>query len=230
VSPPARESGLSRATLERTLAKNGIVLPKSETVESAAEAVAAAERIGFPVALKIRCEDISHKTEAGGVALDLRNAQAVEKAAEGLAANARQAQPGAWLDGFLVQEMVTGVEAIIGARSDPLYGPLVLMGAGGILVELAHDVALRLLPVRADDVAGMLAELKLGKLIAGFRGQPAADAAALTNAALALAQFFLDHRSAIHDIEINPLIVRRRGSGAVAVDVRVLWRDGRSDA
>jgi acyl-CoA synthetase (NDP forming) len=224
VPPPPRQGELPRTTLERTLASYGIALPKSETVESAAAAVTAAERIGFPVALKIRCEDISHKTEAGGVALDLRNAHAVEKAAEGLAANARQAQPGARLDGFLVQEMVTGVEAIIGARSDPLYGPLLLMGAGGILVELAHDVALRLLPVSADDVAGMLAELRLGKLIAGFRGQPAADAAALTSAALAVGQFFLDHRSAIHDIEINPLIVRQRGSGAVAVDVRVVWR------
>jgi acyl-CoA synthetase (NDP forming) len=98
-----------------------------------------------------------------------------------------------------------------------------LIGTGGILVELARDVALRLLPVTEDDVAGMLAELKLSKLLAGFRGQPAGDAGALAQTALALGRLFLDHRAAIKDIEINPLIVRRSGSGAVAVDVRVVW-------
>ena len=127
------------------------------------------------------------------------------------------------IDGFLVQEMVAGVEAIVGARSDPLYGPMLLIGAGGVLVELAKDAALRLLPVTAGDVTAMIDGLKLAQLLAGFRGRPAADRAALEAAALALGRFFLDHRARIADIEINPLMVR--DSGAVAVDVRVLWRD-----
>ena len=180
-------------------------------------------RIGFPIALKICADEILHKTEAGGVALDLRTSEEVQTAAKSLLAKTQEAHPQARLRGFLVQEMVTGVEAIIGARHDPFYGPLLLIGTGGILVELARDVALRLLPVTEDDVAGMLAELKLSKLLAGFRGQPAGDAGALAQAALALGRLFLDHRGAIKDIEINPLIVRRSGSGAVAVDVRVLW-------
>ena len=120
--------------------------------------------------------------------------------------------------------MVSGVEAIVGARSDPLYGPMLLIGAGGMLVELARDAALRLLPVTSGDVTAMVDGLKLAKLLAGFRGRPAADRAALEAAALALGRFFLDHRARIEDIEINPLIVRK--SGAVAVDVRVLWREG----
>ena len=221
--PPPIQSGLSPATLDATLAQYGIVMPKSQTVANAAEAVAAAERIGFPIALKICADEILHKTEAGGVALDLRTSEEVQTAAKSLLAKTQEAHPQARLRGFLVQEMVTGVEAIIGARHDPFYGLLLLIGTGGILVELARDVALRLLPVTEDDVAGMLAELKLSKLLAGFRGQPAGDAGALAHAALALGRLFLDHRATIKDIEINPLIVRRSGSGAVAVDVRVVW-------
>jgi acetyltransferase len=224
---PARTppSELSPATLETMLARYGLSLPKSQAVMTAAEAAQAAELIGFPVALKIRSGDIVHKTEAGGVVLDLRTADAVKAAADGMIARAREANATARIQGFLVQEMVLGLEAIVGARSDPLYGPLLLIGTGGILVEVAQDAALRLLPVTAGEVENMIDELKLAKLLAGFRAQPVADRAALAQAALAIGRLFLDHRASISDIEINPLIVRPDGCGAVAVDVRVLWRE-----
>jgi acetate---CoA ligase (ADP-forming) len=225
--PPAPPSDLTPATLDATLARYGIALPKSKAVASAAEAAAAAEAIGFPVALKLRSPDVLHKTEAGGVALALASRAAVQSAADTMAAAARAAQPALRVDGFLVQEMVTGVEAIVGARSDPLYGPLLLIGAGGVLVELAKDAALRLLPVTDGDVTAMIDGLKLAQLLGGFRGRPAADRAALEAAALALGRFFLDHRGRIADIEINPLLVREKG--AVAVDVRVLWRNDEHD-
>jgi acyl-CoA synthetase (NDP forming) len=221
--PPAPPSDLSPVTLEATLARYGIALPRSKAVAGAAEAAAAAATIGFPVALKISSPDLLHKTEAGGVALGLASAAAVKAAADAMIASARAARPGLRLDGFLVQEMVSGVEAIVGARSDPLYGPMLLIGAGGVLVELANDAALRLLPVTAGDLTAMVDGLKLAKLLAGYRGRPAADRAALEAAAVALGRFFLDHRARLHDIEINPLMVR--ASGAVAVDVRVLWRE-----
>jgi acetyltransferase len=144
-------------------------------------------------------------------------------AAEALVASARATHPDAALEGFVVQEMVSGVEAIVGAHTDPLYGPLLLIGAGGVLVELLRDVALRLLPVTDDDVAAMIEGLKLKTLLAGFRGRPPADRAALEAAARSLARFYLDHRARIAEIELNPLMVR--ASGAVAVDVRVLWRE-----
>jgi acetyltransferase len=223
--PPAPPTDLSPATLDATLARYGITLPKSHNVATAAEAGVAAEAIGFPVVLKIRSPDILHKTEAGGVVLDLRSREAVQRAAEGLLASARSAQPGARIEGFLVQEMVAGVEAIVGARQDPLYGPLLLVGAGGVLVELAKDAALRLLPVTAGDVSAMIDGLRLNKLLTGFRGRPAADRGALESTVLALAQFYLDHRARIEDLEINPLMVRPNGRGAVAVDVRVIWRN-----
>jgi acyl-CoA synthetase (NDP forming) len=172
--------------------------------------------------LKVRSPDILHKTEAGGVVLDLRSRDAVLTAADALLAAARAFHPGARIDGFLVQEMVSGVEAIVGLRDDALYGPLILVGAGGILVELARDASLRLLPVTAQDVTAMIDGLKLNRLLAGFRGRPPADRAALESTVLALAKFYLDHRARINDIEINPLMVRP--NGAVAVDVRVIWK------
>jgi acetate---CoA ligase (ADP-forming) len=231
VVPPAPPSELSPDTLNATLARYGITLPNEAVVASASEAAAAAEMIGAPVALKIVSRDILHKTEAGGVRLDLRGGAMVEAAADALVAAARAAVPNARIDGFLVQEMVSGVEAIVGARSDPLYGPMLLVGAGGVLVELAKDAALRLLPMAAGDVGTMMSGLKLDKLLAGFRGRPAADRAALEAAALALGQFYLDHRARVEDIEINPLVVRAHGLGAVAVDVRVIWRnDTRGEA
>jgi len=245
---PARAppSDLSPATLQATLARYGIALPESYAAANAAEAASAAERIGFPVALKIRSRDTLHKTEVGGVALDLQNRDAVQAAAEALMASVRTAQPSARIDGFLVQEMVAGVEAIIGARSDPFYGPLLLIGAGGVLVELVEDAALRLLPLTADEVGAMIDGLKLARRLSGFRGGPPIDRAALEAAALALGRFFLDHRARIKEIEINPLIVRagkpirdrrataskpgKAATGAIAVDVRVLWHDGAEKA
>src|SRR5262245_3262182 len=242
-APP---SDLSPATLQATLARYGIALPESYAAANAAEAASAAERIGFPVALKIRSRDVLHKTEVGGVALDLQNREAVQAAAEALIASVCTARPSARIDGFLVQEMIAGVEVIVGARSDPFYGPLLLIGAGGVLVELVEDASLRLLPVSSDEVAAMVGGLRLARRLVGFRGGPAADRAALEAAALALGRFFLDHRAMVKEIEINPLIVRagepvrdRRATaskpgkaamGAVAVDVRVLWQEGAEEA
>ena len=221
--PPAPASDLSPATLEATLKRYGITLPASRAVATAEEAVAAADAIGFPVALKIRSPDILHKTEAGGVRLDLRSRAEVREAAAALLAAARATHADARIDGLLVQQMAAGVEAIVGARSDPLYGPLLLIGAGGVLVELARDAALRLLPVAAPEVGVMIDGLRLAQLLAGYRGHRPADRPALERTAIALAQFYLDHRARIADVEINPLMVGP--AGAIAVDLRVLWRE-----
>lgn len=221
--PDAPASDLSPANLDATLTRYGIALAENRLVARAQEAAAAAAAIGFPVALKVRSAMIVHKTEAGGVALDLANEQQVLAAADALVKSAHAVHPNAEIEGFLVQQMVSGVEVIVGAHTDPLYGPLLLVGSGGILVELVRDVALRLLPVSADDVGRMIEGLKLNRLLAGYRGRAAADRAALEATALALARFYFDHRSRVAEIEINPLMVR--GKGAVAVDVRVAWRE-----
>jgi acetate---CoA ligase (ADP-forming) len=220
-SPPP--SDLTPDNLDAALSRYGITLPQSRMVGDAQQAADAAAAIGFPAALKIRSPDIMHKTEAGGVMLGLASRQDVLAAADSLVGSARATHPSAKIDGFLVQEMVAGTETIIGVRTDPLYGPLLLIGAGGILVELVHDVALRLLPVDAADVSAMFDGVKISRLIAGYRGKPPGDRKALETAALALSRFYLDHRARIAEIEINPLIVRQQG--AVAVDVRVVWRE-----
>ncbi len=222
--PPAPASDISPANLQATLARYGITPAQSRAVTGAQEAADAAAAIGFPVALKVRSATIVHKTEAGGVMLDLANEQQVIDAADALVKSARATHPDATIDGFLVQEMVSGVETIVGAHSDPLYGPLLLVGSGGIMVEFFRDVAQRLLPVDARDIGKMIDGLKLSRLLAGYRGRPAADRSALEASALALARFYLDHRARIAEIEINPLMVR--AEGAVAVDVRVAWREG----
>jgi acyl-CoA synthetase (NDP forming) len=223
--PPAEKSStLTADNLDKTLAEYGIALPKSKLARDAEEAAAAAAEIGFPVALKIQSADILHKTEAGGVILGLASKDAVETAVKQLKASAEATHKGARIDGYLVQEMVSGIEAIIGARTDAMYGPMLLVGSGGILVELAKDAQLSMLPVTAKQVTGMVDELKLAKLLAGYRGRPPADRKALEKTVDGLARFFLDHRAKLADIEINPLMVRPDGKGAVAVDVRVIWR------
>jgi acyl-CoA synthetase (NDP forming) len=223
--PAPKKSDLTPQTLEKTLTGYGITLPRSGIAKNAADAARVAGRIGYPVALKIISRHIGHKTEAGGVALGLKTAAEVSAAVRALTAAAKRYKKTARIDGFLLQEMVDGVEAIVGARADPLYGPVVLVGSGGTMVELVRDMALRMLPLAAGDVHAMIDELKLKTLLRGFRGRPAADEAALAKTVTGLVRFFLDHREKLLDIEINPLIVRRKGDGAVAVDVRVVWRD-----
>ncbi len=220
----ATKTPLNADTLESVLKSYGIEGPKSALASNPAEAARAAEKISYPVVLKISSRDILHKTEAGGVILDLRDAAAVEIAAQKLLASAKAAYPDARIDGFLVQEMVSGVEAIVGAREDDLYGPMLLAGSGGVLVELLKDARLKLLPVKEQEIENMIDDLKLAKLLAGYRGKPPADRTALVRAIAALGQFYLDHRSVIADIEVNPLMVRPAGQGVCAVDVRVIWK------
>ena len=163
---------------------------------------------------------MSHKTEVGGVRLGLNSAEEVSRAAQEMLASLARVAPEAKVDGFLVQEMVRGVEVILGVRTDPLYGPMIVVGAGGILVELVKDIACRLLPVGEADARAMLAELKVSKLLAGYRGQGAADVDALVRAICGLSDFYLDHRHTLDDLEINPLIVLADGKGVRAVDIR----------
>jgi acetyltransferase len=221
-APNGRAETLDHENLTTALARHGLTAPKSAIASSHAEAAVLASKIGFPVALKIISPAVSHKTEVGGVRLNLASFEEVERAADALISSVRSAAPYASINGFLVQEMVDGVEILLGARTDPLYGPIVAVGAGGILVELMHDVTLRLLPVSAEDARAMIDELKIAKVLRGFRGKGAADIDALVAAICRLSDFYLDHRHLLSDLEINPLIVLAKGEGVRAVDVRAV--------
>jgi acetyltransferase len=229
IPPIAGPSDLHPSNLDAKLAEFQLYGPRSRVAADARSAAdAAAHEIGFPVVLKVRSPDISHKTEANGVALDLRSQADVLAAAQAIAASAQAAVPGAKIEGYLVQKMAQGVEVAIGVHEDPLYGPVLLIGAGGVLVELMHDVEVILLPTSTEEIESRLSRLKLDKLLTGFRGRPNADRDALIQATLSLGQFYLNHRAAIAGIEINPLMVAQKSAGVCAVDVRVVWRDQNS--
>ena len=161
-----------------------------------------------------------------GVTLNIADEAAAVAAADAMQARLTVHDPGATVDGFLAQEMVTGTEMLVGARDDELYGPLIILGAGGVMVELMRDVAIRLLPVKEEDVAAMLEELKSAALLDGYRGAPTADKEVLITAVVALGDFYLDHRHMLADLEINPLMVRPQGEGVCAVDIRAVTRTG----
>jgi len=219
-----RKADCAGAALEDALGRAGLPAPRTARAADGAAAAREAAAIGFPVALKVVSPQASHKTEVGGVALGLSNAQAVENAASAMAARLSAAEPKAEIEGFLVQEMASGVEMLVGARDDPLYGPLIVLGAGGVMVELMKDVAIRLLPVGPGDVRAMLKELRVKELLKGYRGGAACDVHALVDAVVALGDFYLDHRQWLADIEINPLMVGPAGHGVRAVDIRAVAR------
>ncbi|MBT5050312.1 MAG: acetate--CoA ligase family protein [Rhodospirillaceae bacterium] len=224
-APNGYQEDCAGEALEKTLASAGIPAPKTARAKNAAEAGDAAASVGFPTALKIVSPEASHKTEVGGVSLNIADEQGAIAAAEAMEARLKAHDSSARVDGFLAQEMVSGTEMLIGARDDALYGPLIILGAGGVMVELMRDVAVRLLPVNEDDVRDMLASLKSAALLDGYRGAPAADKEALIAAVVALGNFYLDHRHLLADVEINPLMVRPGGEGVCAVDIRAIARE-----
>ncbi len=227
--PPAASSSVdvadvSVAGLPSLLTRYHLPSPRSSFAASPEEAAKRALEIGFPVAVKVVSAQASHKTEVGGVALNLADADAAGAAATAMAERLARHVPGAELDGFLVQEMVAGVELIVGVREDPQYGPLMLVGLGGVLVEALGDIAMRLLPVDEAEARTMLMELKARALFGAFRGRTPRDVDAAARAIAGLSRLFLAYRKALAELEFNPLIVLGEGEGVRAVDVRVVRR------
>jgi acetate---CoA ligase (ADP-forming) len=204
--------------LNTLLRSRGIALPRQALATTADEAAAKARELGFPLALKLVTEKIVHKTEAGAVLLGLKSAEEVEAKGKQLLSKAPEKAQ------LLVQEMVEGTEVLLGARNDPQYGPFMVVGLGGIFVEVLKDVAVRLLPVSEDEAWAMLKELKGYKILEGVRGQPPRDTAALVKAMVGLSDIFAAHRDHLSDLEFNPIMLRAEGQGLAAVDVRMIRR------
>lgn len=219
-APKGKPADLAGAAFDKLLAANGLTPPKSAMGKTPQDAAKSAAKIGFPVALKIVSPQASHKTEVGGVALNLADEAAVIAAAETMSKRLKAIDPKAAIDGFVAQEMVSGVEVIIGVREDPQFGPFALVGLGGVAVEVIKDVAFRMLPVSPADARAMLDELRGRPLLDTFRGRPARDIDALVRAICGLSAIFLDHRGHLSDLEVNPLIALEAGKGVRAVDVR----------
>lgn len=197
----------------------GLTLPRSAEAADVDAVVAAARAIGYPVVLKALAPEIVHKTEFNAVRVDLRDDGDAAAAATEMAAAC--AARGIAIS-FLIQEMVRGLEVVIGARMDPGFGPILVVGLGGVLVEVLDDVVIRLLPVEPPEVLAMLGELRAARLFGAFRGRAIPDVDALATAATGLGRFFLERQSWISDVEVNPLIVLEQGRGVRAVDVRII--------
>jgi acyl-CoA synthetase (NDP forming) len=202
--------------LNALLQSRGIGLPKQFLVGTAAEAGLKSKEIGFPVALKLIAAEIVHKTESGAVVLGLKSPE--EVVAEGQKLLSKTLGKGH----LLIQEMVQGTEVLLGARTDPQYGPFLMVGLGGILVEVLKDVAIRLLPVDEAEACQMLQELRGFKVLEGVRGQVPRDIDALVKAMVGLSDIFAAQRNHLTDLEINPLMVRAQRCGVAAVDVRMV--------
>jgi acyl-CoA synthetase (NDP forming) len=194
----------------------GIRVPRRSVVSNLQEAKEAAVKIGYPVVLKIQSCKIMHKTEAGGVKLNLSNEKMVSRAFSDLENLARRIGSS---EGFLLEEMVhPGIEMILGMKRDDLFGPVIMFGLGGIFTEVFKDVTLRLPPINPREAMGMIQEIRGAKLLDGFRGNPKGDVDALIDAISRMSRLAQDLSEVISQIDINPLVVLEEGSGVVALD------------
>jgi acyl-CoA synthetase (NDP forming) len=220
---PVPDHALSEAEAKRLLAGAGIPVLTETLTRSAEEAREAAAALGCPAAMKVVSPDIAHKTEIGAVVLDVPSPDEAAATFERIMAATRTKAPSARVDGVLVAPMAgDGVEIIIGARHDPVFGPVVMTGIGGIFVEVLKDVALRVGAVDAAEARRMLEELKGSALFTGARGHPPIDIAAAARAIAALSAYAVANAGRFETIEINPLLVRPDGKGAVALDALVV--------
>ncbi|MBI9046823.1 MAG: acetate--CoA ligase family protein [Anaerolineaceae bacterium] len=213
---------LGEAVVRPILKSYAIPIVPGDLATSREEAVRIAENFSSKVVMKIASEDILHKSDAGGIKLNLSGADEINEAFDSIMQNAYKYNPKARIDGVLIEEMLpAGQEVIIGMKRDPQFGPMIMFGMGGIFVELFSDVAFRVAPVTLSDVKDMISGTKAGKVLSGLRGKAAYDIDAVADTILRLSQIALDFPE-IQELEINPLLVREKGSGVVALDARAI--------
>ena len=208
---------IDEAATARLLDAYAVPVAPSRLVQSPAEALTAIMELGAPVALKIQSPDIAHKTEAGGVALGITEANAAETF-DRILASVHQYQPDARIEGILVQKMMPkGHEIVIGVSRDPDFGPLVMLGAGGIYLEVLKDVVFAAAPVSPDEAKAMIDRLKIAPILAGARGEPPADIEALSDLIVQIGQLAAAEEQ-IDQLDLNPVFVYPKGQGVIAVD------------
>jgi acetyltransferase len=204
----------------------GIRFAPDGIARSEAEALEIASTVGYPVALKILSPDLPHKTEAGAVALNVASQEELSVAYRNLQGRIRQISHPVQVEGVLVQAMISGgTEVVAGIFQDPLLGPAVLVGLGGIYTEILGDVSIRVPPLSHEEAEAMIQELKGGSILMGARGRPLCDTGALADLLVALGEIALDFEGQVASVDLNPVMVMPQGQGAVAVDVLALLKD-----
>jgi len=223
----ARSQGrtlLTEVESKQVLHEAGIPVAISVLARDKKEATEAAEKAGFPVVLKVVSPDVAHKSDVGGVLLGLESKEDVEEAFDEIMASVKAAQPDARIEGVAVQKMATaGTEVIVGMSKDPQFGPVMMFGLGGILVEVLKDVAFRIVPLEPKDAREMVREIKGFPVLEGVRGQPPADVAALEKLILRVSEFIEAHPE-IEELDLNPVFAYP--DGVLAVDARILIAGG----
>ncbi len=220
-----RSGAISESEAKELLRYYGISTAKEKIAANADQAVAFAGEIGFPVALKIDSRDILHKTEAKAVKLGLKNEDEVRAGFQEVIKNAQAYKPDAKISGVIVAEMVSGgVEVMVGVSRDPGFGPVLVLGIGGIFIEALEDVSMRLLPIHRIDALQMIDELKGKRLLKGFRGRPAADIEQLVEIMIRVSRLAYDQSDKIIEMDLNPIMVLAKGKGAKALDALVVLK------
>ena len=213
---------LTQNVVTKLLKHYKITVPQITIAKNAQEACNFADEIGYPVVLKIVSDDVLHKTDSGGVRLDLKNKTEVKHAYEKIMFNIKKNCLNAKINGIMVQKMYhMGREVIIGMKRDPIFGPLIMFGLGGIYVEVMKDVSFRVAPFTLDEAQAMINEVKAIKLLKGVRGKAVSDIKIIAETILKISQMALDYPE-IKELDLNPLIVFEKGEGAVAVDARFI--------
>jgi acyl-CoA synthetase (NDP forming) len=211
---------LTEVESKELLKKAGIPVVETKLARAKKEAIAIGKEMGFPAVLKINSPDVVHKSDAGGVKLGLANATQVGKAYDDIMSSIKQAYPDARIDGVSVQTMAApGIEVIVGMSKDPQFGPVLMFGLGGILVEVLRDVSFRIVPVTERDAREMIKEIKGYPVLQGYRGQKPASIAALEQLIVKVSQF-VEKNPQIKELDLNPIFAYPEK--AVAVDARIV--------
>jgi acetate---CoA ligase (ADP-forming) len=214
---------LDELRCKKVMKEYGITVTEPVLTQSEAAAVAAAQEIGFPVVMKIVSPQITHKSDMGGVRVGLKSGDEVSRAYREIMVAAAQKVPEAVIDGIAVQKMAPpGLELVVGMNKDPQFGPVLMFGLGGTLVEVLKDVTFRILPLTRQDAQAMIREIRAYRLLEGYRGQPAVDVENLEELLLKVSAM-IQENTEIKEMDINPLIAY--GSGAIAVDARIILED-----
>ncbi len=223
---PSECKVLTEYEAKRLLSMFGLPIPRGEIVRSVEEAVRAADRIGYPVVLKVQSPQILHKTDIGGVKLNLSSREELEMAFDGVVDTCRKSRPEAHIYGLLVEEMLPkgGTETIVGISQDPVFGPVIVFGFGGVFVEIMRDVSRRVAPLTRWDAEKMIRELRASAILNGVRGMPRRDVDALIQILLQISEMALHLRDVVAELDINPLVVWSEGQGAKVADALVVLK------
>lgn len=185
------------------------------------EVLREAERIGYPIALKVSSEDIVHKSDVGGVVTGIRNSNDLKTQFELMRGNILKNKPEAKIEGFVVEKMESGIELFIGSTQDPMFGPILAFGLGGIYIEVLKDVVFRLIPIEREDATEMLSEFKAAKILDGLRGIPPVDKRSLVELLLKTSDFIQRHPQ-IEELDLNPVFASEKGVSVV--DARIILK------